>query len=1223
MADAATRRGFWMLIGGLALLVGVLGVLWVKHNSGSNGVTPPPPPDMAKVIELNDRGVGYMDRFQYAEAAREFEQITKIAPDWIPGRINFAIALFNQGGKAQAEKEKAGNIQPGEKLVDIDQINRAIQIFKSVLDKDPDNPHANYCLGFLLGRSTDFMSAIPYLERVTKTDPNDAGTWFQLGTLYGLTSDPNDFAKSVDCFEKAHRLNPYMVGPLNALMSKRDDENRKKEIEDEWVKLTAANALVANSQKYTEQGSRYARVIGKPPADLPDLPNSPLPPSKAWNKFTVKLAPGARWAKAEDFGQGPLADLRRLVRTRFGATIVTLDYDGDGRPDLFLVGAVVENGQVRDLLLHNDGNGVFSDVTVAAGLGGARPSLACAVADFDNDGFPDLLVTGAGVQKLFRNKGDGSGKFEDVSAKVGLDELKSVCLGAAWFDLDQDGDLDLFVSIYADTVENALASFAGAPKGKGGIAVYLNIGEAPPSQRELGALSVKFRRAPEIEKSLQAEGNATSLAVLDADGDVDLDVLTLADREPAALLVNDRLQRFHHAWIEAANAGQLWNGALVLDVDQDERSDLLLLATGQSPLLLMNRGVAGQDPFKIFEKGAVDSPPLLQARVVDFDLDGYPDVVGLSQQGKPTLLHNDRKGRLVAIPEGLGADSDWANDLIAVLPVDLDGDGFPDVLTWSEAGGLKANRNQGNGNRAVKVRLMGRRDHGNPPSERTNADGFGSRLILQSGRQWATCEAVTFSAGLGQSSEPVTLGLAQASVNDAIVRVRWPDMTVQAEFLGSPDKPFIDLKKENIWELRETNRKPVSCPYLLTWDGEKYVCVTDFLGEGSMGEMQVGGGTRPPRPEESVKIEAHQLRPRDGFYVMRIAEPMDELTYLDHLRLDVFDLPPGVDVFPDERFATSDPPATQERLFFKDRWFPHQAIDQRGRDVTALLRERDKKMVGPAEYRSWLGFAGEHWVDLDFEDQLRNVGAQDRLFLVLAGWTDYPYPESIFAAAQAGVDMLPPVLEKQGADGRWQKVCDVGFPAGMPKVITRDLTGLLSGFRGKLRLRTNLQIYWDQIFIAPAMTTGEARITELEPVSASLAYRGFLREISSTHSPLTEYDPEQLEPFSVTRWKGNLTRFGDVTELLAKTDDRFVIIGPGDEMTVRFNARKLAPLPAGWLRQFVLRSWGYCKDSSQFTATGGEVGPLPFRGMKQFPPGPDEKYPHPEDLQKWHTRRPN
>src|SRR5262249_7520132 len=258
-----------------------------------------------------------------------------------------------------------------------------------------------------------------------------------------------------------------------------------------------------------------------------------------------------------------------------------------------------------------------------------------------------------------------------------------------------------------------------------------------------------------------------------------------------------------------------------------------------------------------------------------------------------------------------------------------------------------------------------------------------------------------------------------------VVRLRWPDMVVQAEFLDDPKGEYCHIEKEKIWEVQQTNRKPTWCPVLFTWDGEQWVQVTDFLGEGSVGEMLAGGGTRVARPEESVKIEARQLRPKDGCFVLRIAEPMDEITYLDRVRLDVFDLPPGVDVFPDERFATSDPLPTQERLYFRERFFAKQAIDHQARDVTAVLRQRAPPMTGGIDYRSWLGFAGEHFVVLDFGDQLARMDPKQRLFLVLAGWTDYAFPESIFAAKQAGVEVVAPVLERQGPDGRWKPVCEI------------------------------------------------------------------------------------------------------------------------------------------------------------------------------------------------------
>ena len=228
---------------------------------------------------------------------------------------------------------------------------------------------------------------------------------------------------------------------------------------------------------------------------------------------------------------------------------------------------------------------------------------------------------------------------------------------------------------------------------------------------------------------------------------------------------------------------------------------------------------------------------------------------------------------------------------------------------------------------------------------------------------------------------------------------------------------------------------------------------------------------RGPRPEESVKIEADQLASRDGQYVLKIAEPMDEILYLDYLRLMVLDHPKDVTVYPDERFA-EDPPPSQDLLAFRTKVFPVSAHDHRGRDATETLRERDGKTVDDFDKRSWLGFAEDHWVELDFGDRLAKFGPRDRLFLCLAGWTDYPYPESIFAAQQAGTPMEPPVLERLGADGQWKQVGGAfGFPAGLPRMMTKEVTGLLGGPSCRIRLRTNLQIYWDQIYAAPLLET--------------------------------------------------------------------------------------------------------------------------------------------------------
>ena len=286
----------------------------------------------------------------------------------------------------------------------------------------------------------------------------------------------------------------------------------------------------------------------------------------------MKLAAGTRWATAADLGE-----LRALVRARFGATLVVLDYDRDGKPDLFLIGAVVRGGEVCDLLLRNDGDGSFVDVTERVGLAAPRQTLGCVVADFDNDGQADLFLTGIGRQFLFRNAG---GKFEDVAAKAGLDKLDTVCLGAAFVDLGQDGDLDLIVAQYAANAGSALAALKGEAKEKGpGLAVFLNVGEAPavkPTQ-DPPPLEPRFRRADGPAALLGGPGHVVGVAVADFDGDRDVDLFTLADGAKPAFVVNDRLLRFHRAEPALLPAGK-YNGALVLDANHDGVADLFVVA---------------------------------------------------------------------------------------------------------------------------------------------------------------------------------------------------------------------------------------------------------------------------------------------------------------------------------------------------------------------------------------------------------------------------------------------------------------------------------------------------------------------------------------------------------------------------------------------------------------------------------------------------------------------
>ncbi len=167
---------------------------------------------------------------------------------------------------------------------------------------------------------------------------------------------------------------------------------------------------------------------------------------------------------------------------------------------------------------------------------------------------------------------------------------------------------------------------------------------------------------------------------------------------------------------------------------------------------------------------------------------------------------------------------------------------------------------------------------------RTNPHGLGTRLTLEGQGLLVTYEHTTPSAGLAQSVGPIVVGLGNRTLAE-LVRLRWPDGTIQCELNQAADVKL---------ELSETNRKTGSCPVLFTWNGERFVCLGDFLGGGGLGYLVAPGVYGQPDRDESVAIAGDQLRPVNGVFRISITEPMDEVAYLDRVELVVVDRPPGV-----------------------------------------------------------------------------------------------------------------------------------------------------------------------------------------------------------------------------------------------------------------------------------------------------------------------------------------
>jgi hypothetical protein len=246
--------------------------------------------------------------------------------------------------------------------------------------------------------------------------------------------------------------------------------------------------------------------------------------------------------------------------------------------------------------------------------------------------------------------------------------------------------------------------------------------------------------------------------------------------------------------------------------------------------------------------------------------------------------------------------------------------------------------------------------------------------------------------------------------------------------------------------------------------------------------------------------------------------------------------------------------------------------------------------------------------------------------LLLTGWTDYAFSNDNVAASQSLIEMAPPSLQVEDAAGTWRTaIADVGFPVGRPQTIAVPLAGVFRSASRRVRIVTNMRIYWDQILVADTEPAPAIRISRLDPLEASLRWRGFSTEISPDGREPFAYDYQQVS--ATSPWKalaGRYTREGDVRPLIRGIDDMFVISRPGDEIALSFDARALPVLRDGWQRTFLLYAYGYSKEMNPRSASPDTVAPLPFRGMTRYPYGPDEHYPntaaHREYLARYNTR---
>jgi tetratricopeptide (TPR) repeat protein len=682
-----------------------------------------------------------------------------------------------------------------------------------------------------------------------------------------------------------------------------------------------------------------------------------------------------------------------------------------------------------------------------------------------------------------------------------------------------------------------------------------------------------------------------SVAAGDFDNDGLADLCILTGNGP--VLYRNARGRFER--VDAGLPAGRFDKAVWLDFDHDYDLDLLLL--GQKPVLMRNQGRSeGANQATRFADRTADFPFVAGHAIDAVTYRRIPDSKAfdlvVSYQDRAGVLYADRlngKYEAVALPE-LAPGAKWLET------ADLDHDGFLDIVS---SAGTVVNR------RGKFERANAPKADGSIPSEGSTPGAGAIRVELTGVKnlKLAYDAEVEVKAGASYQKKiyrgvPLVFDLAARRSADT-VRITWPNGLIQNETNAAAGHSYT---------YKEAQRLSGSCPMIWTWDGKAFRFITDVLGIAPLGASSGDGQYFPVDHDEYIQIPGEALQAVDGKYRVRITEELSEVSYLDQVRLLAVDHPARTEIFTSEKWKS--PPFPDFRLYgVNRRIYPKSAHDGKGADVRASLLARDGKYVNTFQH-DLSGVAELHTLDLDFG---KGTAPGNQAVLILNGWLDWADGSTFLAASQAGMGgLIPPYLQVKNARGEWQTVIeDMGMPDGKPKTIAVDLSQKFLSDSREIRIVTNLCVFWDEIFLGEDVGRPQALLTRVATHTANLRFRGFSE---------TKVYPGRTQPddftyavsYPTSLWNptpGLYTRYGPVKDLLEAPDDRYAIMGSGDEVALEFRAESLLVVRPGWKRDFILKVDGWAKDRDPNTAFSQSVEPLPFHAMSSYPYPNQEQYP--------------
>jgi tetratricopeptide (TPR) repeat protein len=1087
--------------------------------------------------------------------------------------VTFPAVLYGSGAESQHDSVAAARFNnTGVALMNQQLLEKALAKFEMAQKADSTSavPILNQGIALLYLRK--LPEAETALKQAAAIDPNNVRVWYSLGLTHFTGDNP---PLATDDFKRAIKLDPddadsyYYLGMLylNAKDYDHSIESFQTALRLKPLHASAQFGLASALQR-----------SGKVPEAREHLRRfQKITQSKIGTPFAATYGEQGRYATVQDMlappqPVGPMIPVSFVVQNHASANSSSASKTAQGG------GACILNLQKeeKDIVVMGDGDAALSVFRLRqdggleaipaqqTGLTASGHGIACAVGDYDNDGQPDLAVALSDRVLLYHNLGNG--KFSEATKTAGIQPLNNPA-GLTFVDIDHDGDLDLFVT------------GSSIAYGKSPNVLWRNNGDSTFTEWT----------AP---TGLGGSANTLGATLSDINNDRAVDLVVTGLGSAPTIYENQREGAFTALPLYAESGLPTTHGEYVFDFNKDGWMDVAVTHAA-SPGISLWRNVEGKH-FERVPLPVTAASAAWGVTAIDVDNDGWVDlaaIVETAQGPELRIWRNQGIQGFEDISDKVGLAKVKLENPRSVIAEDIDGDGAADlIVTQLNAPPVILHNQGGSRNHSLRIMLTGLAD---------NKSAIGTKVEVFSDGRVQKFEVAGGSGYLSQGSTEIIAGLGESNSAD-VVRLLWPTGVPQDELDVNANKPLA---------LLELDRRGSSCPVLFAWDGSRYQFVSDVIGAAVVGHWVSPTSTNRADADEWIKVDGSQLKARGDYLSLRFGEPMEEINYVDQLRLVAIDHPAGTEVYPDERFLDEPPFASGAAVVASPRTHPPAgAWDDQGRNVLPLLEKRDHKYVRDFTNLKYAGYANMHTLTLDLGD----LSSQNPLRLFMHGFIEYFSASSMYAAWQAGMKPISPSVEAQMPDGSWKRIIDdMGFPAGLPRTIVVDLTGKVPAGAHRIRIKTNLQIYWDQVLVDNGPDEVKStRKTELHLATAHLAFRGYPQQVDGETPGDLTYHYERISATGPFQWqRGSYTKYGDVTPLLRGVDNHYVIFGSGEEIDAEFSDATLPPLAAGWKRDYFFYANGFVKDMDFYEALPFTVAQMPFHQMTTYPYPASEHYP--------------